>query len=481
MLLQGPAPEMPGLMVAAGVTAPVEALRNAAKGLGVLTLASSEGEPVRRVPLLAVGGGVPYGGLAVEALRVATGDGNLVVDGTARALRIGPFAAPLGADAALRLWPSTAAHRQARTLPALTLLDDPAAAARLAGRQVLIGASAPEAGGLRETASDPFTPTVQIQADAIEQIIAGDAPQRPSAARFVEAMIGALMALAAIVAVQAFAPARATLVALLQAGAWIGVCVALWRVNAWLIDPVWPTLAGLGAWQASSLAAFAQTRARRLALERSFATRLPPEIVARLVENPDQLKLAGEEREITALFTDIEGFTALTERIGAVELVALLDRYFACVCAIVTEHGGMVDKFVGDAVHAFFNAPLDLPDHANRAIDCALAIAGATAAFRARPENARFGLGRTRIGVETGRAILGDVGASGKLDYTAHGSAINLASRFEASNKKFGSTVAVGPRCAELATRHRFRELGEVVAFEGAAPLTAREPLTGSA
>lgn len=478
MIVRGHAPDLPGLMVANGVTAPATVLREAARGLGVLTLAAPDGDPVRRAPLLAAGGGVVYAGLGVEALRVATGDGNLSVDGMARTLSIGPHSVALGSDADLRLWTSSPAHRAARAIPALKLFDDPdGQRANIEGRIVLIGASAPETGGLRPTAGNPFTPSAQIHADIIEQIATGRAPLRPEWARIGEAVAAMALALIAIACVMRWPPARAAAATLAMIALWLIACVALWRMRSLLIDPAWPALAGLGAWQAASLAAYAETRARRLALERSFATRLPPQIVARLADDPDQLKLAGEEREITALFTDIEGFTAMTERMSAPELVALLDRYFDRVCAIVVAHGGMVDKFVGDAVHAFFNAPVDLVDHAARAIDCAIEIGKATEEFRAAPENAKFGLGRTRIGVETGRALLGDVGGGRKLDYTAHGMAINLASRLEASNKKFGSSIAAGPRCAELAARHRFRELGTIEPFAGAAPLIVREPL----
>lgn len=478
MLVQGAPPELPGLMIALGVTAPVERLRDAAKGLGVLTLAAPDGDPIRRAPLLAAGGGVVYGGLGVEALRVASGDGNLVVDGGARTLRIGSYAIALGPDADLRLWPAAAEYRARRTVPVAQLLDDAEMLrSAIAGKVLIIGASAPETGGLRPTSADPFTPTAQIHADVIEQIVDGRAPRRPFSVMWLEIAASVALAAVAIVAVSCWPPGRASAATLALAALWLVACVAMWRWRALLVDPVWPSLAGLAAWQAAGWASFAEARARRVALERSFATRLPPEIVARLANDPDQLKLAGEEREITALFTDIEGFTAMTERLGPADLVGLLDRYFDCVCGIVVAHGGMVDKFVGDAVHAFFNAPIDLPDHAGRAVDCALAIHAATGRFRAEPENARFALGRTRIGVETGRAILGDVGAGRKLDYTAHGMAINLAARLEASNKTFGSSIAVGPRCVELCVRHGFRELGTIEPFAGAQPLRVFEPL----
>ena len=134
------------------------------------------------------------------------------------------------------------------------------------------------------------------------------------------------------------------------------------------------------------------------------------------MEQPHLLKLDGERRELTALFTDIESFTAMTHAADPVQLVALLDAYVEGVTEIVVGHGGMVDKIVGDAVHAFFNAPLDLERHAVRAVECAIAIRDWTSAFRQRSVPAALKLGRTRIGIETGEAIVGDIGLRTKLD-----------------------------------------------------------------
>ena len=113
-----------------------------------------------------------------------------------------------------------------------------------------------------------------------------------------------------------------------------------------------------------------------------------PELVARLAADPGQLRIAGERREVTALFTDLEGFTPFSERTPAKELLATLDVYFEMIARIVTQHGGMVDKIVGDALHAFFNMPLDQPDHASQAVRCARAIREATEAYRRQPEQA---------------------------------------------------------------------------------------------
>jgi len=122
----------------------------------------------------------------------------------------------------------------------------------------------------------------------------------------------------------------------------------------------------------------------------------------------------------------------------------------------------MVDKLVGDAVHAFFNAPFDLPDHPRRAVACAAAILAWTEAYRAQGLAAEIRLGRTRQGIETGFAIVGDVGVGAKLDYTAHGDAVNTAARLEALNKELGSSICIGPVAAERCAPEALRTLGRV-------------------
>lgn len=152
----------------------------------------------------------------------------------------------------------------------------------------------------------------------------------------------------------------------------------------------------------------------------------------------------------------------MTDRLGPEELVSILDRYFEGVAAIVMKHGGMIDKLVGDAVHAFFNAPLDQAEHWRHAIACSIEIRDWTEAFRVRPENRTAGMGRTRIGIETGAAVVGEVGIAKKLDYTAHGNAINIAARLEAANKELGSAICIGAGAAARFGTERLKPLGKV-------------------
>ena len=186
------------------------------------------------------------------------------------------------------------------------------------------------------------------------------------------------------------------------------------------VDPLPPYIATVLVFALTAGTTYSLTRRREAFVRRRLEQHLAPAVVRSIVEQPDLVKLDGERREVTALFTDIEGFTATTHRVGPEELVATLDQYFEGVSGIVITHGGMIDKIVGDGVHALFNAPLDLESHPQRAVECAIAIQAWSEGFRRRAPAAAIGLGRTRIGIETGLAVVGDVGIQSKLGYTAH-------------------------------------------------------------
>lgn len=478
VLLDGPA-RLSNPWRAAGADGPPPRLRDAAQGLGVLGIENDADGAVRRVPLVALAGEDIVPGIAVEAARLAEGASALVIDGGS--LLIGTRSVPLGADGRLRVRASPPARWPARTLPAHRLLDDAAAARELAGRQlagriVLVGSSAVETGALRRTPAAEAAPTLQIEADAVETLLAGAGIVRGTALARAEDAAAVLLGLAALVLVLRARPLAAlaggaALIALYIGGAAAGVLA--FGVAA---DPAGPALAGVATLGAGLLAGFIETERRERRLRRRFEQHLAPEVVARIAADPTALKLSGEAREITALFTDVEGFTAMSERSTPDALVAVLDRYFDTLGEIVVAHGGMFDKIVGDAVHAFFNMPLDLDRHPARALACARAIRDASEALRREPEFAALGFGRTRIGIETGRAVVGDVGGRRKLDYTAHGMAINMASRLEAANKELGTSICIGPGAAARLPAGAVRPAGTISVRGVSAPVAVYVP-----
>jgi adenylate cyclase len=446
---------LPDVWRAGGAIGPDADLADAAQGMGALVAAADQDGPIRRVPLMVLTGNRARPGLAVEAVRLAEKAEALLVNPDGR-LMVGARTLPLGRDGMLRLVRFSAGP----VMPAAGLMEDPGTRGPLAGRIVLIGSSAPEAGGLRVTPASPATPTVAIQAAAVEAILRGEVYTRPSWVEFLEPIAAAFLGALGLVIAARLRPATAALVAVLLCLAWTTAAAAAVPGLGALLDPSGPPLVALLAFVLAAIARFARDEWHARLLRLSFEQHLAPEVVRRIAADPAAVRLRGEMREVTALFTDIEDFTGMTERAEPADLVALLDLYFDAATRIVIDHGGMIDKIVGDAIHAIFNAPFALEDHPQRAVASALALIDATEAVRRSPLGLRLCLGRTRVGIETGPAIVGDVGGSRKLDYTAHGNAVNAAARLEAANKVFGSAICIGPGAAARLSPATIRRIG---------------------
>jgi adenylate cyclase len=304
---------------------------------------------------------------------------------------------------------------------------------------------------------------VQIQVEAVEQMLAGSFLVRPPAARWWELAAMLALGLAAVALAIRLSPVWAALVTFGLVLCWLAAAATVFRLAGLLIDPVGPAAATIVAANVAGLASFMRTRALKTAIQSKFERYVPPEVVARLLREPQSLKLDGELREVTALICDVEEFSLLTEKSEPRALVHVLDDYFDLVTELVVAHGGMVDKIVGDAVLAFFNIPAPLADHSDAALRCARAIVAGTQEFRRRPEVAAMGFGRTRCGIEAGMAIVGDVGGRRRLDYTAYGAVVNKAARFQEANKTLRSSICIGPAAvANLKDAPPLRPLGRI-------------------
>jgi adenylate cyclase len=451
-----------------------------ASGIGVASLAGDRFGTVREVPVLVAVGDTVRPGLAAEVVRVAEGAESYIIAGRARvaepasSVGIGSVTLGLPRDGTLRFRPSNAGEWGARTVSARDVLAGRIVPGTFAGRIVLIGGTAPELGTLRPTAASPVTPGVQINADAIAAMLSGTAPLRPDFAPMIEAVARALLTMAGLLLGWRLPPGRSVGIAGVTGGLWVAGCLALLHGQHWLIDPVSPPVVLITATLISATMTAVVARRKASAVLARFRQHVAPEIVDRIVRQPNLSRVEGERRVVTFLFTDIEGFTAMSAALSPETVVALLDGYFQGVTGIITGAGGTVDKYVGDAVHAMFNAPNDLDDHATRAIRAAHQINRFTEGFRLRPDVAALGLRRTRIGIETGEVIVGDVGGGARRDYTAHGTAINTAARLEALNARLGTAICVGPvaRAAAVELRfvshgvHELKGLGSIEVFE---------------
>ncbi|HZV05574.1 MAG TPA: adenylate/guanylate cyclase domain-containing protein [Gemmataceae bacterium] len=475
IMSRGPLP-FDDLWQASGAIGPTEPLAAAASGLGALSLPGSADGAIRQVPLFVAAGHVLIPGLAAEALRLTEGASSYLIEGKPPTLVVGSRRVALSRDGLLRLVPVAPSRRVTRTLSAVDVLEGDDGGGRLAGALVLLGGSAPELGGLRKTPADPLTPSVQIQADAVEQMASGRVPRTLAASPIVQPLAVLVIGALAVVFGAALSPATGS--AILTAAVallWIAAIAASALADR-LVDPLSPSIAAGLVFTITAGTAYSLTRRREAFVRHRLEQHLAPAVVRRIVEQPDLVKLNGERREVTSLFTDIEGFTATMHRAGPEELVATLDEYFEGVAGIVIGHGGMVDKIVGDGLHAIFNAPLDLEKHPQRAIECALAIQEWSEGFRRRAPAAAIRLGRTRIGIETGAAVVGDVGIQSKLDYTAHGDAVNMAARLETCNKELGSTICVGRGAAARCDVPLLRPLGRLTVRGREEPIEVFEP-----
>ena len=442
-----------------GATAAPAALTSAAAGLGAMSLSGDDDGLVRRVPLFVAVGGRLQPGLAAETMRVAAGASGFILSDRPARLQIGDREMRLPAGGMLRL--AGAMGDPPVIVSAASVLNGSTAAARLQGAVAFIGGSAAELGGLRASHLGPLTPATRIQIEAARQLAAGIVPESPPMAALWEMAAAALLALLAVVLAAALSPLAGGAVLAAVGVAAVAAAVIAARFDL-LLDPVPALASAVSGFSVAALWGYSETRLRAAKVRRRFEQHLAPDVVERIIANPDSVKLNGERRCLTALFTDIEGFTAMTRRIEPEVLVSLLDGYFGGVAAIIVSHGGTIDKFVGDAVHALFNAPMDLDDHPQRALSCALAILDWTERYRREAQPAAAGLGRTRIGLETGEAVVGDIGQGAKLDYTAHGEAVNTASRLEALNKQLGSSICIGPIAASHCDPSRIRRLATV-------------------
>lgn len=311
-----------------------------------------------------------------------------------------------------------------------------------AGKIVLLGAGAP---GLFDLRPGPFStvyPGVEINATVVDNLIHQNfvrMPARGPVAAFILAL-----ALATAAGISLFRKVWAqAVVFILAASIPAAASVLAFRKGFWL-EFVAPELAVLLGFLGAVLLNYSVEGRQRRFIKSAFRYYLSPEVIERVLHNPSLLRLGGEKREITSYFSDIAGFTGIAEGLAPDRLVALLNEYLTEMTDIVLASGGTLDKYVGDAIVAFWNAPLDQPDHALRACRAALLCRSKLASLRPAFEE-RYGHGiAMRIGLNSGPAVVGNMGSGRRFDYTAMGDTVNLAARLEGACKLYGISLLIG-------------------------------------
>ena len=321
--------------------------------------------------------------------------------------------------------------------------------ADLRGKYVLLGFSAPGLLDLRPTPLSRVSPGVVIHATVLDDLL-GDDFLRPFPRPAAGAGIVLLALLTALLLTAGWGPWRQGLATVLLVGLPFGIGLLAYRAGWWW--PVLPHATGAALAVVGALAWNYATEGRQKRfLRQAFRHYLSPAVIDRLTADPSALRLGGERRELTIMFSDLAGFTTLSEGLDPEELTALLNDYLTDMTDIILEEGGTLDKYEGDAILAFWNAPLDQPDHARRACRAAVRCQRRLAERR---EEFRRRCGRdlhARIGLHTGEVVVGNMGSRQRFDYTVLGDAANLASRLEGANKAFGTATLISDATREAA------------------------------
>lgn len=458
---------LPYLHAFSGAIRPLPVLERAAGGTGTISFIPDADGVVRRIPLLVRLGDATLPSLTAEALRLAQGASNYLTLSLAESgvglagLRIGQLELPTTPHGEVWIHYSPAVAE--RYIPAWKVLAGEVPAESLAGHIVLVGTSAQGLMDLRFSPLGGIIPGVEIHAQALEQMLAGEVLAVPAWRDGVAALAivlgGLLVGCAGLYLDVSFSCAIfLALIALLGSGSWI-----LFSRYGLLFDAMTPGLALTLSYALSGLARHRLTERRQRWIKQVFSRYVSPNLVAYLIKQPDALQLGGRRQQCSFVFTDLAGFTTWIETVDPEAAVALINEYLDRMIAIAFAHEGTLDRIVGDAVVIMFSAPVPQADHQRRALTCALEMQRFSRSYADQLVERGIAFGHTRIGVHSGEVIVGNFGGSTIFDYRALGDPVNTAARLESANKQFGTLICVSEATLSGSPGWPARPVGRVI------------------
>lgn len=446
--------EPPGIMTQnIGSVRNLPKLDEAADGIGVFSLTpdgKSDGI-LREIQLLTGANGSFYPTLAMEALRLVQGAGGFKLkssDGSGEAdtgqlrmtsVQVGGIDVPTNATGAMPIYHSPKTSKSVVPVhvlmfPGETGVSLEALTQEVANHIVFVGTSAEGLGDLRSTPLEPVVPGVFVHAEVLDQIVSGSYLVRPDFAKGVE-LVGGILAVLLMLLIWPFVNSVLSgLVALTIAMLAIGLSWLQFSESLNLFSPFVAVASIAIAYVSASTMSFFVTEKEGRFLRGAFSQYLSPDLVDRLAKNPEKLVLGGEEKDLTVLFCDIRGFTSLSESLSAGELTELLNSFLTPMTTVLLNNGATIDKYMGDAIMAFWNAPIDQENHRELACKSVLDMRIALEEL-----NAERGLDlRIGIGLNTGPSCVGNLGSAQRFSYSAIGDTVNVTSRLEGLTKQYG-------------------------------------------
>jgi adenylate cyclase len=442
---------------------PLPALEQAATGNGSLTLSGDSDAIIRAVPLVVRQGEQLLPSLSLEALRVAQGAGSITIKTSTgsgnigagsiseiTSIKVGEFEVPTTRTGGL--WMHYAAPQTDRVVPAWKILSgalsEEELAAQFGGHIVFVGAGAI---GLRDLVSTPIRDRelgVMVHAEAAEQMILGQFLTRPDWASGLERALVVLFGVSLLWFLPKLGAIKGALQGLVLAGGALAGSWYAFHDFHFLIDPTYPMLAIVVVYITETGLTYYREEQRRSYIHRAFDRYLSPELVRRIAADPRQLELGGEERQMSVLFCDIRGFTRISEKFAPKDIVRFLISFLTPMSDILLARKATIDKYIGDAIVAFWNAPLDDLQQYENAARSALAMIEQLEQLNSEmpgklgepwPGHVEIG-----IGLNAGPCCVGNMGSAQRLSYSLIGDTVNLASRIEGLTKYYAIQIAIG-------------------------------------
>ena len=439
----------------------------------------------RRVPLLVEHGGNYYEALSLAMLRLMLGNAVVRpgfpsaksgVEWLDVASQKGTLRIPVDENVAA-LIPYRGPERSFVYLSAVDVLQGKVAAEKLAGRAVLIGTTAPGLMDLRATPVGATYPGVEIHANLLAGMLDGKIKDKPSYVLAVEALQVAILGGMLVFLLPLLAPSRASLLAGGTLLVSIGVNLALWRfanlvvplasiillvILLYVVDAAWGY--------------FVESRSKRQ-LTGLFGQYVPPELVDEMARDPENYSMEGKNEELTVLFSDVRSFTTISEGLNPKELTQLMNAYLGEMTQVIRRQRGTLDKYIGDAIMAFWGAPVADPEHARQAVLTALEMQRALRRLDEPFKERGWPELHIGVGINTGTMTVGDMGSPVRQAYTVMGDPVNTASRLEGLTKQYGVGILVGEGTRTAVKDVLFREIDRVRPKGKDDPLGIYEPL----
>jgi adenylate cyclase len=435
---------LPWLYEWPGMLGPIPLLGDNVDGVGVVNTTPEIDGVVRRLPLLMRVGDEVYPSVALEVIRVAVGDPSYQVkatEGGVIALRVPKFKT-VKTDQYARIW-----LRWNKQFETISITDD---FTSVAGKTVIIGNTAQGISTIIATPrGEQYSHTAM--AVSLQTVLNGENIVRLDTATFLEYVAAGVLALTIIV-LAAFAPywlVGAVLLTVWTGSAYGAYFYFVKHLQLW--DASWIILVTTITGFHAVFNRFVKEFSLKQQIKKQFGTYLSPDMVAQLQKNPDLLKLGGDSRELSIMFTDVRGFTAISEHYGkdVQGLTKIMNRYMTAMTAEILENKGTIDKYIGDAQMAFWNAPLDDSNHAENAVNTAIKMLKSLERFNEEIQQEgipAFGMG---MGINTAEVVVGNMGSDQRFDYTCLGDGVNLAARLEGQSKNYGVFIVLGEETAK--------------------------------